>query len=169
MIIQLSSGQGPEECEIGVKLLFDSLSKEFGALKIISANKSRRSSGFLSVVFQTDCDLSFLEGTVEWQCKSFLRPQCKRKNWFLKVSVFPDEKEEIFGSLVEWQFFRSGGNGGQNVNKVESGVRLRHLQSGITVKSTEERTQTLNRKIALEKLRAELEKRQAEKMQGKKK
>ena len=157
MMLQISSGRGPVECELAVRLLFESLQKEFSPFEVVSRTKSRWCEGYASVVFRTEQDLSFLEGSVEWQCKSFLRPGHKRKNWFVDVAVIPDAEETTSDGTVRWQFFRSGGNGGQNVNKVETGVRLVHVQSGITVTCTEERSQSLNRQRALEKLHAILE------------
>ncbi len=170
MIVQISSGQGPVECEFAVKLLFESLKKEFDSecFVVKSANASKFCDGFSSIVFETSADLSFLEGSVEWKCESFLRPGHKRKNWFVDVSLIPDCVETKAEGEIEWQFFRCGGNGGQNVNKVSTGVRLMHKTTGITVLCTEERSQSLNRKRALEKLQLELENinRQSKEMQN---
>ena len=57
---------------------------------------------------------------------------------------------------LEFDYFRSGGAGGQNVNKVETGVRVRHLPSGITVDNTETRSQLQNKENALRILRSHL-------------
>jgi peptide chain release factor 1 len=84
------------------------------------------------------------------------------------VAVLPKIKEsdiQIRPEDVDIQFFRSGGHGGQNVNKVSTAVRLTHRPTGITVTASEERFQEQNRKIAMDLLRAKLfEKEEEEKM-----
>ena len=168
MIIQLSSGQGPAECELAVKKLYDSLKREFLDIEMISSHEAKRTEGCTSILFQTEQDLSGLEGSIQWICRSPYRPNHKRKNWFVDVSVIPGaenirkdasmpccgEKEVYKENEIRFERFHCGGKGGQNVNKVETGVRLIHIPTGITVTSTSERSQYANKKDALSKLNA---------------
>lgn len=164
MIIQISSGQGPAECELAVGKLFESLKKEFPDIELLSSHATRysREGCFSSILFYTECDLSSLEGTVLWICKSPYRPEHKRKNWFVDVSVIPEAEPVVSDSEIRFERFHCGGKGGQNVNKVETGVRLTHIATGISVTSTTERSQYQNRRNALVKLNAVLQQRQSQ-------
>ena len=86
----------------------------------------------------------------------------KRQTTFAGVDVIPILDDKIIKHVdvpdkeLEVTTMRSGGKGGQNVNKVETGVRIKHIPSGIAVKCTQERSQNMNKQLAMQRLKAQL-------------
>ena len=157
MIYQISSGQGPAECELGVAKLLAYLQNNFD-VSIIDTSPGYHDGTYRSVRLYTDADLSDFLGSVQWVCRSPYRPTHKRKNWFSDFSSCAVSTSEKFDSTqVVFDTFRSGGKGGQNVNKVESGVRAIYLPTGQAVVCTEERSPRANKQKAVARLKALIE------------
>lgn len=159
MWIQISSGKGPVECELAVSLFLKAFENECNKnqikINIIDAVPGEISGNYKSVLLSLDCSEhqvidNIKSGTVLWICKSPYRPNHKRKNWFINVDVFqiPD-KLSFCEKDVRFESMRSSGPGGQNVNKVETAVRAIHLPTGLTATAREERSQYMNKKLAL--------------------
>lgn len=170
--IQITSGRGPEECGWVVHKLWQHIIREAESkgikTRIIDAITGVNPKTFKSVLIALDGeDLSVFikscEGTVQWIGKSMFRPNHKRKNWFVGVSAFlPPEMPHWSANEFKIETMRASGPGGQHVNKTETAVRITHLPTGIKAVAQEERSQHLNRKLAMSRLHRLLRKKENE-------
>ena len=164
--LQLTAGQGPVECALAVEKLVPLVAGEAASLglRLDLVEGEPGEAGLLSALLSVEGEEagSFArgwEGSILWICPSPLRPGWKRKNWFVAGAVLEEAgPAPALGpeAQLRWETFRSSGAGGQHVNKTESGVRLRHLPSGLVVECQSERSQHRNRALALAKLQRRL-------------
>lgn len=154
---QISSGNGPVECELAVARFLAYLQANHDAVELVQASRGHARGTLKSACVKTDADLGRFCGTVRWTCPSPYRPHHKRKNWFFSVRRFEEKDLRDFDeSLVVFQTMRSGGHGGQNVNKVETAVRAIYTPTGFSTVCSDERSQLTNRKRALERIKIHL-------------
>lgn len=152
MIYQISAGQGPSECEYAVTKLFEEFQKD-GAIKLDSSPGYNKGT-YRSIRFFTENNMSDFIGSIKCVFKSPYRIGHKRKNWFIDFSECEIPKTiKLDTDSITFETFRSSGAGGQNVNKVESGVRLVYSPLNISIECTEERSQHSNKQKAIEKLK----------------
>ena len=91
------------------------------------------------------------------EVKAPFRPYHKRQNWFVKIDFFNGRKKDVFDPrLVKIETFRSSGPGGEHVNKTSTAVRAIYMPTGDTVVCSDERSQSMNKNVAIDRLRAKL-------------
>jgi peptide chain release factor len=156
-MLQLSAGQGPNECQVAVQQALRRLCREAQSLNVAIEvlEESPTSYGLNSALLSLSGDRAQelarqWVGTIQWNCASPLRPTYPRKNWFIGVQAVELPKTVPADNSIVFSTCKSSGKGGQHVNKTESAVHAKHIETGISVKVQTERSQFANKKLARE-------------------
>jgi len=169
-IMAIHAGQGGTEAMDWTGMLFRMylryLEKKNWKMEILDETKGEE-AGIKSITIRVEANFAYgyLKGEVGTHRlvrQSPFNADKLRQTSFAMVEVLPEFDDidlpgvEVRDEDLEIQFFRSGGHGGQNVNKVSTAVRLKHLPTGIVVTAQTERFQEANRKIALGLLKSKI-------------
>lgn len=167
VIIEIRAGAGGDEAALFARELYGMYSKfsERKGWETILINESKNEiGGYKEVVFEVNGPDAF--STLRWESgvhRVQRIPETEKSGRVhtstASVAVLPQAQEmdlDIRPQDIKIEFFRSSGPGGQNVNKVETAVRIYHLPTGLIVTSQESRSQQKNRESAMTLLRTKL-------------
>lgn len=153
-LLQLTAGQGPEECCKAVSHALNAIKQACKQkrvmLAIIDSHESKY--GFHSVLIELSGEnsqniINNWNGVMLWKMQSPFRLKYKKKNWFFQCKTI-ERDDSNFDALIKYETCRASGAGGQHVNTTDSAVKATHIETGISVRSESERSQHANKRIA---------------------
>ncbi len=175
----ISSGNGPDECSFAVKKVLEKIKTESSkysvTLKVLNKEETLRKNTYKSILLEvagigakTFCE--FWTGTIKCIFKSPFRKEHKRSNWYIAVSsrLVCDDSYDFRNRKLIVKVAKASGPGGQNINKRNTAVRITDIESGVSIRSSEERSQKLNRISAEKKLIRKLEEQRTIKIENQK-
>jgi peptide chain release factor len=159
IILHLSAGAGPPECDWVVAKLVTTLCAEAVASGLACEAIEPVSGPVPSALLRVEGEAApgFADaccGTIRWIGTSPFRAHHKRKNWFVGIARAPGTADvpELREEDIAYQTLRASGPGGQHVNTTDSAVRATHKPTGLATVSQDQRSQFANKKIARLKL-----------------